>query len=67
MKVAILETGEFHEAPDNTTVFSTQEKALKSIPIGFVKQDTYLDGEKYVYYVDELNESWLTIKLYEVK
>lgn len=63
-KIAILETGLYHDTPDITRVFSSVEKAIENIPPGFKKIDVRLPGYYYEYKTDE---KWLSIKEYEIE
>lgn len=62
MKIAIFEIGDYHEGADIVRVFSSVEKAIENIPLGF-KSINSLPGD----YADEINERWLAIKEYEVE
>lgn len=62
-KIAILETGDYHEGPDTVRVFASAKKAIENIPAGFKKLDSF---SKY-YYEDKANAKWLNIREYEVE
>ena len=63
MSVSILEIGNFHNAPDVTRAFFTDSGAIKAIPAWFKR----IDNARGIYYEDEVNERWLTIKTYRVE
>ena len=64
MKIAILETGDFHDTPDITRVFSSVEKARKNIPSEFKRVTV---GLSRYYYENEAGEKWLNIEEYEIE
>ncbi len=48
MKVSIMEIGDFYCAPDVTRVFSIEEKAIESIPVGFDRAEAYRGAEIFI-------------------
>ncbi len=63
MSVSVLEIGNFNDSPDTTRIFYTEMGAVNQIPYGFKK----IDNAMGIYYEDEIDERWLTIKTYRVE
>ena len=62
--VYIFRIGDYWETADITRVFSSFEKALECIPVGFEQVD--VGGYDY-YAQDDRKNRWLSIKGYKVK
>ena len=61
--VAILEAGDLYIEPDTTRAFHTVKGAMRAIPAWATRIASYPG----VYYVDEINDRWLTIKTYRIE
>lgn len=58
--VAILESGPFHDSPDDVRVFTSEEAALEFVPSGFVKR--FISEDYGLYFENQVLEKWLRIK-----